>query len=164
MGCSCKGYCQSKQCGCVKKNSSCNDSCKCNKSACHNQNDTQNVNLVKKRTKSQISKSVERPLNEQINNKNAEHLYSPNSLENMFDKFSDLDFKNITIKINVESPSSSDSDNVFTPNKDLNKENEFHVQTKGVGVQTRRRGKMLSVPSEDKRQVRSSLNTFDFFL
>ncbi|XP_076642635.1 uncharacterized protein LOC143353308 [Halictus rubicundus] len=36
-GCSCKGQCDSKKCGCVKKNASCGELCKCKSSVCQNQ-------------------------------------------------------------------------------------------------------------------------------
>ncbi|XP_017754602.1 PREDICTED: uncharacterized protein LOC108546842 [Eufriesea mexicana] len=77
-GCTCKGKCSSKICGCVKKSMQCGEYCKCNNDACQNQAD-KDVNQNKENLEHNESRSKDTE-SKKIVNKHMVHIHAHKSL------------------------------------------------------------------------------------
>lgn len=61
QGCSCKGWCGNKQCGCRKQKSDCNVTCSCDPTKCRNRHQSQDLDAIELNQDSENSFKLEDP-------------------------------------------------------------------------------------------------------
>nr|XP_034186861.1 uncharacterized protein LOC117607360 [Osmia lignaria]XP_034186863.1 uncharacterized protein LOC117607360 [Osmia lignaria]XP_034186864.1 uncharacterized protein LOC117607360 [Osmia lignaria] len=156
-GCTCKGTCISKICGCVKKHILCGQLCKCNNDACKNQvqkNMEQNKENLEMQEYATVSKSIFSPdvikddINLNVEQLRTSSLYfgSPKQLTFASDKEEEKEKKEAKIVISKSSKNSKES-------KEHDKKDQKNI------LATRSKSKKISPKSHSTKQVENIENT-----
>ncbi|XP_051170262.1 putative uncharacterized protein DDB_G0282133 [Leptopilina boulardi] len=148
-GCTCKGNCASKICGCKKKNLSCNETCKCNAVNCKNkEKDKENVkvNRSPKVTRERI-KSLPNCLEKQnvntSNNINNSELIGKKSHQTLHTNSNDDVFEE-SINSNLEN---------FPPQFDVAKKLLFFSDDDTPNINAKKSNKNIKTKSKDKNEM-----------